>query len=244
MAKQRRRGAAASSIAISIAVLASGSHANETAFDNMGPGNEFLSLGMVVRGPDSGAPWGPFFPIVPQVSGGITEITFPLIHRGDDNLFWFQIYEDSFGQPGTLLAEWIAPNDANAANLPLSITADGSFQIQQGSVYWMGMMPGSNSWGAWLRNAFGDTKDRWAWRGGPGTWTLYPNSNMSALRIMVSSGPTCPPDLNGDGVVDADDFFLFLQLFAAGDMRADFNNDGVIDADDFFVFLNAFAAGC
>ncbi len=56
--------------------------------------------------------------------------------------------------------------------------------------------------------------------------------------------PTCPPDLNGDGVVDADDFFLFLQLFAAGDPRADFNNDGVIDADDFFVFLSAFAAGC
>ncbi len=54
----------------------------------------------------------------------------------------------------------------------------------------------------------------------------------------------CPPDLNGDGVVDADDFFLFLSLFAAGDPRADFNNDGVIDADDFFAFLSAFAAGC
>ncbi len=57
-------------------------------------------------------------------------------------------------------------------------------------------------------------------------------------------GPTCRPDLNGDGVVDADDFFLFLQLFASGDPRADFNNDGVIDADDFFLFLNAFALGC
>ncbi len=57
-------------------------------------------------------------------------------------------------------------------------------------------------------------------------------------------GPTCRPDLNGDGVVDADDFFLFLSLFAAGDLRADFNNDGVIDADDFFIFLNEFAQGC
>ncbi len=58
------------------------------------------------------------------------------------------------------------------------------------------------------------------------------------------TGSPCPPDLNGDGVVDADDFFLFLQLFASGDSRADFNNDGVIDADDFFAFLNAFAQGC
>ncbi|MCC5787333.1 MAG: hypothetical protein JJU33_11605 [Phycisphaerales bacterium] len=57
-------------------------------------------------------------------------------------------------------------------------------------------------------------------------------------------GAQCPADLNGDGVVDADDFFLFLQLFAQGDPRADFNNDGVIDADDFFEYLGAFAAGC
>ncbi|MCC5786138.1 MAG: hypothetical protein JJU33_05510 [Phycisphaerales bacterium] len=61
---------------------------------------------------------------------------------------------------------------------------------------------------------------------------------------LEEAAPTCPPDLNGDGVVDADDFFLFLQLFADGDPRADFNNDGVIDADDFFAFLAAFAAGC
>ncbi|TVS07584.1 MAG: hypothetical protein EA423_03755 [Phycisphaerales bacterium] len=76
---------------------------------------------------------------------------------------------------------------------------------------------------------------------------VHANVFGSGGQIVVETvgvGPTCPPDLNGDGVVDADDFFLFLQLFAAGDMRADFNNDGVIDADDFFSFLNAFAAGC
>ncbi len=69
---------------------------------------------------------------------------------------------------------------------------------------------------------------------------------FSGLIHYVPGGtiPTCPPDMNGDGVVDADDFFLFLSLFAAGDSRADFNNDGVIDADDFFAFLSAFAAGC
>ncbi len=69
--------------------------------------------------------------------------------------------------------------------------------------------------------------------------------NFSVVKLLTEGGaPTCPPDLNGDGVVDADDFFLFLSLFAAGDTRADFNNDGVIDADDFFLFLNLFAQGC
>ncbi|MCC5787685.1 MAG: dockerin type I repeat-containing protein [Phycisphaerales bacterium] len=77
-----------------------------------------------------------------------------------------------------------------------------------------------------------------------------PGGNFFSSRELVgelhytTGAPTCPADLNGDGVVDADDFFLFLQLFADGDPRADFNNDGVIDADDFFAFLNAFAVGC
>ncbi|MCC5785873.1 MAG: SBBP repeat-containing protein [Phycisphaerales bacterium] len=70
---------------------------------------------------------------------------------------------------------------------------------------------------------------------------------MDAFLLKLAPDPGCPADLNGDGVVDADDFFLFLQLFAAGDPRADFNGDGVIDANDFFAFLAAFAAfapGC
>ncbi|TVS00246.1 MAG: hypothetical protein EA423_11790 [Phycisphaerales bacterium] len=64
------------------------------------------------------------------------------------------------------------------------------------------------------------------------------------LHYDLDAAPTCPADLNGDGVVDADDFFLFLSLFASGDPRADINADGVIDADDFFAYLSLFAAGC
>ncbi|TVS08207.1 MAG: hypothetical protein EA423_02020 [Phycisphaerales bacterium] len=82
----------------------------------------------------------------------------------------------------------------------------------------------------------------------PATGPISPAVDHGAYEAPADlpggTGPTCPPDLNGDGVVDADDFFLFLSLFASGDPRADFNNDGVIDADDFFAFLGAFAAGC
>ncbi|MCC5786473.1 MAG: hypothetical protein JJU33_07220 [Phycisphaerales bacterium] len=80
-----------------------------------------------------------------------------------------------------------------------------------------------------------------------GSVVYEPGSGHNGQYISLldlGGAPACPPDLNGDGVVDADDFFLFLQLFADGDPRADFNNDGVIDADDFFAFLAAFAAGC
>ncbi len=56
--------------------------------------------------------------------------------------------------------------------------------------------------------------------------------------------PPCRADLNGDCVLDWRDFFLYLDLFGAGDPIADINGDGVLDADDFFAYLELFAAGC
>jgi hypothetical protein len=65
------------------------------------------------------------------------------------------------------------------------------------------------------------------------------------LFVLHGSGPPlCPPDLNGDGVLDFFDVMLFLQLFSAGDSQADWNNDGVFDFFDVLGFLDAFSAGC
>jgi len=63
-------------------------------------------------------------------------------------------------------------------------------------------------------------------------------------RYQGCPAPACPVDLTGDGLLDADDFFAFLDLFGAGDSAADLTDDGLLDADDFFEFLNQFAAGC
>ncbi len=54
----------------------------------------------------------------------------------------------------------------------------------------------------------------------------------------------CPADINADGELDADDFFAFLDLFAADDLSVDFNHDGTIDSADFFAFLDLFVHGC
>ncbi len=53
-----------------------------------------------------------------------------------------------------------------------------------------------------------------------------------------------PANLTGDCRLDSQDFFLYLDLFAADDPRADLDGDGDTDADDFFSFLDSFAAGC
>jgi hypothetical protein len=55
---------------------------------------------------------------------------------------------------------------------------------------------------------------------------------------------SCPPDFNGDGVLNSLDFAAFLNAFVAGDPGADFNADGSVNSQDFAAFLNAFVAGC
>ncbi len=76
--------------------------------------------------------------------------------------------------------------------------------------------------------------------------TVPPNGSGSAsfdARVDLSRRQ-CPADFNGDGVVDSQDFYDFLNEFFAYRSRADFNNDGVVNSQDFFDFLTAFFAGC
>ncbi len=60
----------------------------------------------------------------------------------------------------------------------------------------------------------------------------------------VNSGPTCAPDLTGDGTLNFFDISAFLVAFSAMDPVADFNNDGTFNFFDISTFLTAFSAGC
>ncbi len=64
------------------------------------------------------------------------------------------------------------------------------------------------------------------------------------VSALTCSDPGCPADLDGNGTLDANDFFTFLDLFATGDPGADITGNGVIDVNDFFAYLDLFAAGC
>lgn len=56
--------------------------------------------------------------------------------------------------------------------------------------------------------------------------------------------PPCEIDLNVDYRLDFFDLQLFLNYFAAGDLRADVIADGTLNFADVEAFLNAYAAGC
>ncbi len=75
--------------------------------------------------------------------------------------------------------------------------------------------------------------------------------------LSGSADPLDPAYGESDGILDAADFFYFLDQFAAGNLnQADLtasadpldpgygNPDGVIDAADFFYFLDLFVEGC
>ncbi|MCB9846231.1 MAG: hypothetical protein H6811_09625 [Phycisphaeraceae bacterium] len=66
------------------------------------------------------------------------------------------------------------------------------------------------------------------------------------LADLTGSGDPNNPEYGApDGATDADDFFFYLDAFAAGDAAVcDLDADGDCDADDFFMYLDLFAAGC
>ncbi len=79
----------------------------------------------------------------------------------------------------------------------------------------------------------------------PGTDAFRITADDGGRPVVLMPDPTIevvrhPADIDGDGDVDADDFFGYLDLFAAGDERADIDGDGDIDAEDFFGFLDLF----
>jgi len=53
----------------------------------------------------------------------------------------------------------------------------------------------------------------------------------------------CIADWQCDHDIDSDDFYAFLDDYAAGDPGADVDGDNDVDADDFYEYLDAFSIG-
>jgi FG-GAP repeat protein len=69
-------------------------------------------------------------------------------------------------------------------------------------------------------------------------------TNSGSAYLFEVSGTSCQADLNNDGVLDFFDVQVFLNWYAAGDLRADLVDDGMLDFFDVQAFLNMYAAGC
>jgi hypothetical protein len=60
----------------------------------------------------------------------------------------------------------------------------------------------------------------------------------------VNNAPSCPADLNGDGMLNFFDVSAFLQAYNTMNPIADFTGDGMFNFFDVSAFLQAYNMGC
>jgi hypothetical protein len=65
-----------------------------------------------------------------------------------------------------------------------------------------------------------------------------------ASAFMARRSCVCPADFDLDGVVNGNDYELFVERFDAAGRDADFNHDSFVNGDDYDLFADAFDAGC
>ena len=83
--------------------------------------------------------------------------------------------------------------------------------------------------------------------GASGPDNTYGHGRIDALGAveLAISMIGCAADVDGDGDTDTDDYFDYLDAFAADNLDVcDIDGDGDCDSDDFFGYLDLFAQGC
>lgn len=68
--------------------------------------------------------------------------------------------------------------------------------------------------------------------------------NSGSAYVIDLNCEDCPADLNGDGVVNTQDFLAFLGAWSAGEPLADWDGDGNVNTLDFLAYLTDWVAGC
>ena len=58
--------------------------------------------------------------------------------------------------------------------------------------------------------------------------------------FTVQQAPTVPGDINGDGIVDIQDYILLSNYFGTSNQNTDLNNDGIVDIQDYIILSNNF----
>lgn len=186
-----------------------------------------------------------------------------------------RIFDDVGGFPTNELVTLDVPPVTQTGILDYPCTPPGTFLLLPGRTYWLVVYNVGTTNMDWMANNPGITPTGVATHAGTyfsasaGPNPPFGRSTILTTYFVNASLARCAPDLTGssdpndptygqpDGILDAADFFYFLDQFAAGNLAAaDLsgstdpndpgygNPDGVLDAADFFFYLDAFAEGC
>ncbi|MEZ6233240.1 MAG: GC-type dockerin domain-anchored protein [Phycisphaerales bacterium] len=205
--------------------------------------------------------------------------------RGNTEGFTVRFYDDNAGSPGTRIFEQdVFAFTETAYAFPVIIPPEPwvgydtevvlspGFQPPSNGQYWVSVVAilprggGADEpqWG-WIPSIAASAPLAHQWFFSPGNFTQQGND---VAFVLWEDAGGCPADLTTgaiagqpgygvpNGVLNNDDFFYYLALFAANDLAADLTTgaiagqpgygvpNGIINNDDFFYYLALFAAGC
>ncbi|MEZ6233173.1 MAG: choice-of-anchor R domain-containing protein [Phycisphaerales bacterium] len=187
-----------------------------------------------------------------------------------------EVWSDSGGLPSAPLATLSNPVFSLIGIDNYSFTPSATVTLEAGLGYWIIAYapPGTPTY-SWKASSPAQTPVGLATHLGTTFVTngalppLGSSSTLASYAVNASvSGGGCEPDLTTgaiagvpgygvpNGILNNDDFFYYLAIFAANDPRADLTTgaiaglpgygvpNGIINNDDFFYYLALFAAGC
>jgi hypothetical protein len=149
---------------------------------------------------------------------------------------------------GPLVATFMVPALPAGGAEVVTLTPQGPVVLEPGVTYWLVMGTVSTGGFSWSYAEGNDASGSgsflsYMYSQDQGvTWGFENVENPYQMRVTVSAA--CAIDLNGDGVVNVQDFLAFLALYSAGDAIADTNGDGEVNVQDFLAFLALYALGC
>lgn len=149
------------------------------------------------------------------------------------------IYSNAAGDVGVVAAVSSASQyvDVSVAGRTLS-DAPGSMGAFTQVVVGSSGLANFNRWGDYFDIALDPADDETF-------WVIGQYQDSGGWRTWISSFTVgCPPDFNGDGTLDVNDFTAFREAYLAGDMAADFDESGSLNVGDFTAFRSAYLAGC
>lgn len=170
---------------------------------------------------------------VPANSGGENPVVFLLNQLAGETL-----------DPNTTLElQWISDDDVAVVSIDLELSTDAGDTFtpialtiaDSGSYNWN--VPDVGTTEAVIRITAYDTP------GNTGSFT----SDLFAIDGVVTP-PPCPGDIDGNGLVNLDDFALLALNFGAGPgatlAQGDLNDDGFVNLDDFAILALNFGNDC
>lgn len=67
---------------------------------------------------------------------------------------------------------------------------------------------------------------------------------FEVAEYLCEPAPDCPPDIDGNGILNLDDLDAFITAFFGGDLGVDLDGNGTLNLDDLDLFVTLFSAGC